>query len=311
MTDTVRKALTYWGMSSAAFKLIAARENQVFRVDCEGKTYALRLHRRGYRSNDELRSELQWMGAASEGGLNVPRPVPSVSGAFLHVADGIQIDVLTWITGSPMGKTGQALHTDDRAGLFRSIGCEMAKLHNISDAWDIPDGFQRCSWDREGLLGENPVWGRFWENPTLSGEDRALFSETRARAKADLKNIEPNLDFGLIHADLVRENILVDDEGLWLIDFDDCGFGFRLFDLATTLIKNINEDDYPDLCTALIDEYSTLRDIDVGPLALFLLLRSATYVGWIVDRMHEEGSKARNDRFIEVTRRLALAYLDE
>ena len=34
---------------------------------------------------------------------------------------------------------------------------------------------------------------------------------------------------------------------LGLLDFDDGGFGFRVFDLATTLLKNLAEPDYPAL----------------------------------------------------------------
>ena len=46
-----------------------------------------------------------------------------------------------------------------------------------------------------------------------------------------------DFDLGLIHADMVHENILIDGSSLVIIDFDYCGFGYRLFDLATALTK--------------------------------------------------------------------------
>ncbi|WP_051927513.1 phosphotransferase enzyme family protein [Ruegeria halocynthiae] len=309
MNAVVEQALVLWDMTDAAYRLIAARENQVFRVDHGDRSFAMRLHRKGYRTDSELRSELQWMDAVAQGGVHVPNPIPSRSGAFLHVVDGYQIDILTWLSGAPVGKTGAALKLSDRTGLFHKIGQEMARLHAISDVWTPPQGFVRCSWDRKGLLGPSPLWDRFWDNPTLNDSDRALFTELRQVADTMLARIEEDLDFGLIHADLVRENVMLDGDRVQLIDFDDAGFGFRLFDLATTLIKNMREEDYPDLHDALIVGYRSVRDIDLSELELFIVLRSATYVGWIITRMDEDGAKLRNDRFIRTTRDLARDYL--
>jgi len=52
-----------------------------------------------------------------------------------------------------------------------------------------------------------------------------------------------------------------------------------------------------------------VRDIDLAALELFILLRSATYVGWIITRMEEDGSESRNKKFISNTRKLAKNYL--
>ncbi|XXK33180.1 phosphotransferase enzyme family protein [Rhodobacteraceae bacterium nBUS_22] len=309
VTETVQKAMALWGFEGAECRLIAERENRVFRVDHKGKACALRLHRLGYRTDGELWSELEWMRSLAKGGMHVPAPIPSASGKFLHLVDGIQVDVLTWLSGDPVGKTGEPLEIDDRAELFSGMGGEMARMHLLTDTWAPPEGFIRCAWNRAGLVGEKPVWDRFWDNPTLSYEDRALFLKVRQVADLELQRLEPELDYGLIHADLVRENILVDGDRLQLIDFDDSGFGFRLFDLGTILLKTLDEPDYPELRTALIEGYKSVRDIDLAALELFMLLRSATYVGWIITRMEEDGSESRNKKFISNTRKLAKNYL--
>lgn len=309
MSRVVEKALTLWGMEGAEWRLIAERENRVFRVDHAGRAYALRLHRPGYCSEAELRSELHWMAAADAGGLGVPAPVAAADGAVLHMIDGVAVDVLEWLNGAPVGKTGVPLDSDDRLGLFRAIGREMARLHEISDAWTLPEGFTRRRWDRDGLLGEAPVWDRFWDNPTLGAEDRALFLRFRETASVDLAALEGSLDYGLIHADLVRENVMLDEGRVQLIDFDDSGFGFRLFDIATTLLRNRPEPDYEALKAALLDGYLSVRSLDLAALDLFVALRATTYVGWIISRMQESGSEARNARFIATARELVGAYL--
>lgn len=309
MSTVVETALAQWGFDGAACRLVAARENKVYRVDHGGDAFALRLHRPGYCSEAELRSELQWMAAADAGGLHVPAPVPSGAGAFLHMIDGVAVDVLRWLEGQPLGKTGVPLELDDRTGPFRAIGREMARLHEVSDAWTPPADFTRRRWDRDGLLGEAPVWGRFWDNPTLTPEDRALFLRLREVATAELAAREAALDYGLIHADLVRENLLIDGDRVNLIDFDDSGFGFRLFDIATTLLRNRMEPDFETLKAALLDGYLSVRDIDLAALDLFVVLRAATYVGWIISRRTEDGAAARNARYIDTARGLTEAYL--
>ncbi|WP_198731822.1 phosphotransferase enzyme family protein [Paracoccus tegillarcae] len=301
MNDTaqiVERALALWGLEGSAWSLVAARENRVYRVDHPGGRHALRLHRPGYRSDAELRSELQWVEAVSQGGLSVPLPVPSISGDFLVTVDGCQIDLVHWLDGRQMGATGVPLALDNRTGLFRSIGQEMARLHRASDAWSPAADFTRPAWDRAGLLGAAPLWGRFWENASLSPADRDLLCQFRSRADQALKELQPDLDFGLIHADLVRENLLIDGDRIQLIDFDDGGFGYRLFDLATTLGKTLSEPDFDDLKAALVEGYRAVRPLDTTHLDLFMALRATTYVGWIISRLNEEGAEERSARFI-------------
>lgn len=310
MSRVVDQALGLWGLSGSQVTLIATRENYVYRVDQDGTSFALRLHRRGLHSDAALQSELAWLAALGADGIGVPTPVAAKDGQYLHTVDDIQIDVLNWLSGRPFGSTSDGIDPPDRRAVFRAIGREMALFHRASDAWIPPATFSRWSWDRAGLLGESPLWDRFWDNPTLATEDRDLLTRFRAVADADLAQLEASLDYGLIHADLVRENIMTDGQTVRFIDFDDAGFGFRLFDIATALIKNLDEPDYPALKDALLTGYRQERDIDTAPLDLFLALRAVTYVGWIKRRLSEEGGQARNTRFTETAKAVVSEYLN-
>jgi Ser/Thr protein kinase RdoA (MazF antagonist) len=309
MTDDARRALALWGLEDAPCRFVAGRENKVYRVSSSGGDFALRLKRPGYRTDAELLSELQWLDAMDSAGLHVPRPQPALSGALLERIGSRRADLVSWLRGFPVGTSHAALRLDDVPGAFRRIGAEMARLHKACDEWKTPAGFVRRAWNLEGLLGGSPVWGRFWDNPTLDAATREQLREFRAVAADDLRRLAPCLDYGLIHADLVRENVLLDGQSVRLIDFDDGGWGFRLFDIATTLLKNRNEPDYPALRAALLEGYRSIRTIDTSALDLFLALRAASYVGWIVPRMQEEGSALRNRRFVEDACSLCAAYL--
>ena len=53
------EALKFWGVTGCEPELLKYRENAVFRVIApDGRPAALRIHRHGYHSDAELRSEL-------------------------------------------------------------------------------------------------------------------------------------------------------------------------------------------------------------------------------------------------------------
>lgn len=309
MMDLATTAAARWGLANARLQFVAGRENQVYRVSDATGDYALRLKRPGYRQSIELESELQWMAALAQAGLLVPRPVPSQAGRLLEEVNGHQVDLLTWLPGQTLGALLTCGSEDDAQGLFERLGRLMAQFHAASDAWAKPVGFARVTWDADGLLGEAPLWGRFWEHPALPAEDKALFEDFRARAAQALRLMASGLDHGLIHADLVRENVLISDGRIGMLDFDDGGWGYRVFDLATTLLKFLDAPNFSRLKDALLRGYLSVRSIDTGCLDLFLALRAVTYVGWIVPRLGEDGALDRSHRYIATARNTCSRYL--
>jgi Ser/Thr protein kinase RdoA (MazF antagonist) len=184
----------------------------------------------------------------------------------------------------------------------------MARLHDAADLFAAPVDFFRPAWSAEGLLGESPLWGRFWDCAGLEKEDRDFLVQLRGRLQGELTAIVPELSYGLIHADLVRENILVDGERVTFIDFDDCGFGFRLFDLATALLRNRGEPDYSTIRQSLLAGYLYVRPSmqnEVMHLPLFLLLRALTYIGWVGSRPELPDGERRLRRYVADARLLA------
>jgi Ser/Thr protein kinase RdoA (MazF antagonist) len=309
------EAMSAWKLPNQTPQLLKYRENAVFEVRlADGRRAALRLHRPGYHAEQALLSELHWMEDLRRNGLRTPEPIAAADGRLLIALDqaGQFADLIDWMDGAPLGATGRPLgrERDELQRLFHAIGAAMARLHTIADRWRRPPTFSRLSWDAAGLLGDNPVWGRFWDVDGLADADRRFLAELRDVLTARLSDIGETLDFGLIHADLVRENIFVGDAGVAFIDFDDCGFGWRLFEIATTLLRNRQEPDYPLIEASLIDGYRRerpLTDADLAHLPLFLLLRSLTYIGWAGERRDLPDAPERLARYIADARRLSHA----
>lgn len=309
-----RSALAAWNLPEHEPELLKFRENAVFKVRlADGGKAALRLHRPDYHSREALRSELLWMDDLRRNGLDVPRPIPAADGALLVGLEGRGTqfaDLIGWVEGRQLGEAGKPLEhsSAEIARIFRLAGISMAEMHAIADRWVPDSGFIRGAWDAEGLLGDEPLWGRFWDCPGISGEDRAFFSDVRNGLRRRLEAIGAELDYGLIHADLVRENVLVDGERVAFIDFDDCGYGFRLFDIATALLRNRRELHYPLIQSSLLEGYRSKRalpEAELAHLPLFLLLRSLTYIGWAGARPELPDAAERIQRYIREARELA------
>jgi Ser/Thr protein kinase RdoA (MazF antagonist) len=318
LTARAQQALAAWDLAGQTPELLKYRENAVFRIRlANGEPAALRLHRPGYHGEAALVSELAWMAALGEAGLRVPAPLATADGRHiigLPESDDFgsqHADIVSWMSGAPLGQSGVPLsHTPDAlSGIFRALGEAMARMHAISDDWAASASFIRPTWDADGFVGEKPLWGRFWDCPGLSDEQARRLSDLRDRLRERMAGLPAlGLDYGLIHADLVRENVLIDGETIEMIDFDDGGQGWRMFDIATALFKNRDEPAYPLMAAALIQGYRSIRplpDEHLETLPLFMLLRSVTYIGWAGDRSDMPDTAERLTRYVADT--LALA----
>lgn len=317
-----QSALALWRMEGSTLAPVKMRENAVFRVAApDGRLRALRVHRAGYHDDAELESELAWMQALAEAGVDVPVVVPSAAGRLFEVVghaavtEPRQVDVFEWIDGTPLGSAGKSLQgdPDSLAGAFRHIGELCARVHNHSSCWRPPAGFRRPAWDAEGLAGERPLWGRFWELAALDAEQRALIERARAAVHAALTALpRPPQCYSLIHADLTPDNVLVEGERLRLIDFDDAGPGWHLFELATALYFHIGEPYYERIFAALIEGYRAhraLSDAELERLPLFYLARGLTYLGWVHTRAETETAAEMTPAMVERACNVAEAYL--
>jgi Ser/Thr protein kinase RdoA (MazF antagonist) len=313
-------ALAHWPIEPARIEPLKMRENAVFAVDeAGGRRVVLRIHRRGYHSDEALRSEALWLDGLREHGIEVPRVVPSRAGRTFEVVEHVdgprQVDVFEWIDGRQLGAVDESLAAEPEwiRSVHETVGEPAARIHAQSSAWHPPPGFRRHAWDREGLVGERPFWGRFWELEALGAAERRLFERLRAALDVELRRFGTAPDrFGLIHADLVPENVLVDGEHVRVIDFDDAGFGWHLFELATTLYFIRREPCYELARDALVAGYRRRRPLPDEALALlpaFLAARGTTYLGGVHTRQGEPVARELTPLSIDLAVAAAEDYL--
>ncbi len=315
-------ALVRWGVRDGEPEMLKVRENAVFRVQtADGQDAVLRVHRHDYHSDAALRSELAWLEALHADGIAVPAVIPSAAGAAFETvqAAGVpeprQVDMLTWMPGVPIGTIEEGLNPQiaDVHAVFEAVGRLAARLHNQTGAWPQPAGFIRHAWDRDGLVGPEPLWGRFWEAAVLGAGERRLIDRARAQVHDELTAYgRPPRRYGLIHADLNLDNMLFDGERVIVLDFDDCGFGWHLFDLSTVWTLFHGSDLAEAMRAGVVAGYRRERDLpdeELAHMPLFELGRAFSYLGWVHTRSETASAQALAHEVAELVCTLAEAYL--
>jgi len=194
---------------------------------------------------------------------------------------------------------------------LRRVGALEAHLHDHAESWAPPPGFQRPRVDTVTDAGKiasiaGSAAASFpGDHPTRDDAERclrlveALISADAAALVADALDLVRETtrrlaqtpgSFGLIHGDLHSENFLFHDGAVRAIDFDDCGWGFHLYDLAVTLWELEERPRYCELRDALLDAYAERRalphDHTTHLQALFALRRMQMLTWALESRRH-------------------------
>ena len=274
-----RTALAAYGLEDARLTLLRHEHNTTFRVEARGESYVLRINRPQVHTAQTIDSEMAWLTALRrDTDLGVPEPVSSRDGPFVVVARDAGVPephacvLLRWLDGR---------FSDQRLTptQLQRVGVLEARLHGHAARWAPPSGFLRPRVDTlsdagkiESMAGSAAV-ARLGDHPT---REDGLAEDTDA--------------FGLIHGDLHYENFLFHRGAVRAIDFDDCGWGFHLYDLAVTLWELEDRPRYDALRDALIAGYAEERPLPrdhvIHLQALFVLRRMQMLLWALESREH-------------------------
>lgn len=312
--EGLKAALPRWDVSAdTQLDLLTISENATFRATRTGTASDLvfRVHRPNYHTRREIQSELAWIDALrAEGVVNTPRPVPLKDGTL--IADMADDGHTRHVVAFEFVPGKEPDESDGLAAWFRELGTIHARLHGHARRWQRPEGFTRKVWNFESTLGARPLWGDFRAGLGLDTQGRALLERAAGVLEAKLKPLEAPGDFGLIHADLRLANLLVDRDRLALIDFDDCGFSWFLYDFAAAISFIEHEPYVPELRAAWLEGYAAVAPLPADAearLDLFVMLRRILLTAWIASHAETPTAQAMGIPYTEGTVALADAFL--
>jgi len=292
--------------------LLCRSENATFLLEAAGQRYALRLHRGNYHQRADILSELRWLDALRETGIVVPQAIADREGRLvqdLPLEDGsVRHAVLFhWIEGEMPG-------TDVDPRAFRQLGNITARLHQQSKSWQKPADFQRIIWDHQTMVGAQSHWGDWRDAPGLKREDCGVVEQAIVRVGEELALFgkDPSR-YGLIHADLRLTNLLLHKGETRVIDFDDCGMGWYLHDLAAAISFVEHHPRAAEWVDNWIQGYEQVAHIDDAELALvptLLIQRRIQLLAWVGSHAQTEMAQSLGPRWADHSVRLCHRYLE-
>jgi Ser/Thr protein kinase RdoA (MazF antagonist) len=302
---------------NCSVRLVNISENATFEISVpDGRRWALRIHRDGYHSETAIASELAWLiDLRDKGVVTTPVPVRGRNGELIQLVprslmEGpARVVLFLWERGSEPGMDQNLIEP------FKTLGESAARMHVHARNWMRPAWFERFVWDFETSLGDHvPHWGQWRKGMGMDQSRVLLFERTVSLiGKRLLAYGKGNDRFGLVHGDMRLANLLVDGTVVKVIDFDDCGFSWFMYDAAAPVSFHEHEPQVPDLIEAWKDGYrrvTSLAAADEAEIPTFVMLRRLLLIAWIGSHSDTDLARSMGAHYTHATDDLCEDYLN-
>ncbi len=267
-TDTaalIQRMLTECDLDQAAVTPLAHTHNQVFQITHEGQRYILRLQ-------PLRRHRLAWQQSEVMLLRHLRRNTPVSAPLPLHTRvdeSGFYCTLFDYLPGHALDPA------DLTAGHMERLGSALAQLHAALRPLDAAD-YPRPRLDEAGLFGADGLYA-----PSAAAARLLAPHEARlAQVRAHLRGLAAGPG-GLLHGDVLLNNVLFDGEAVRLLDFEYCGTGPYVYDLAPLLWQLKTDVRYPALAAAYQSGYARHAAVDEAALESGIALRHAASMHWI------------------------------
>lgn len=299
LTEGAEGVLRAYGYQGSALRSVTYANNAVFEVRApDGGHFALRLHRPGHKRLEWINSELVWLEAIGrDTSLSVPHLIHAqddesiVYASVEGLSDPVVCTLFAWIDGQFDTTSTVSLER------VREVGKYLSRLHNYSMTFDPPADFARPRLDEKGLSGVESAYYSGVSSALFTDEDRHTFRQVEGRVRDVMHGLGASKEsFGLIHADFLMKNMLFRGDEVCAIDFDDCSWGYFLYDLAPLMLQFKDEPRYPELRDALWEGYTAYRPLPEtyrAYLETFVAARDMFSCWWVAGNVHNPRVRER------------------
>ena len=279
------QALGSYPLEIKEVALINNEYNATFKVLTKvGTQFALRVNVNSPRSIENLKAEITWVNfLRDDARVKAPHPVSTTEDQyFVTVTNDLgnsefKCVLYSWLEGEELGD-------EPTPEQIRSLGAAMATLHVSSKDFKLPAGAELPSF-------EDPLWETedflLSEKSVLDPEAQSLIAQALTVIKSEIDELYRQHPQQIIHADLHGWNVMWHDEKVAVFDFDDCGIGLPIQDLATAIYYL----DTPEQDAALKEGYASvapLPEYSESQMQMFMIQRRIILLNYLYETSNVE-----------------------
>ena len=234
------------------FYVLGLHDNYL--IEAEDIKYILRIYRNDWRSEQEVQFELELLDFLGAKGAPVSAPVPTKTGDL-----GFSID-------SPEGKRiavlfqyadGHAPGSEITIEQCTLLGTVVANVHKITDAFET--NLSRQALDIPYLLDDSIIAIQAF----IDAEARSYINTLQTKLKDATPSIPQKTGlYGICIGDINSTNFHINEKkDITLFDFDQCGYGYRSFDIGKFLSTIHSKNAKHEFSNAFIEGYRQVRQL--------------------------------------------------
>ncbi len=269
---TPQKAVALWGGDVASMVLVSEGINFIYRFDLAGEAVYLRLTHQRLRPLSEMQAAMQYQLHCSQSGVPVCPLVVSRDMRYIEQIEQGEHVFLAHVCGAVPGQPISFNEPNDE--LYCQWGRSLAQLHFAAVSFRS-DQFEYGNWNEEAIELKSYI-----DNNDVVIKNEL---ETVIRYFHDLPKTEFN--FGLIHGDHRKGNVLNDGQKIHFIDFDLPRYYWFMDDVARPFFSSIlqKQTHWENKLYPYLKGYSSISQLsreDIGLFTWFLRIKALNIYLW-------------------------------
>lgn len=303
--DSLKKfaliVLESYQISAKSIEIVNYENNATFKITTTDETnFALRININSPRSKANIEAEIAWVKFLNTSDLvNTARPISNKHGSYIttyfhqEIGRNLVSVMYSWLDGFDVGD-------NPTPNQLQALGAAMALMHNLSVDFAMPS-------DSQLPILNDPFWGSpdllRSEESQLSSEHKRLVIDAFDEITRRTNDLYQKTAAHLIHADLHGWNLKWNLHQLSIFDFDDCGIGLPIQDIATALYYL----DTPDQNQALLEGYESVKPLpeyEEKDLEMLLMHRRLLLLNYLYETLNAEHASILPEYLEETIRRV-------
>ena len=257
--------------------------------------YSLRIYRHENYPRDEIDFEVDALNYLHNNGFPVAFPIPRKSGGYVTEITAPEGLRYVLVTAFVEGTSPEYESLDD----FRLTGESVARLHQASEGFTTPHKKKDLDFKNFAEDSLKTIEPSLAHRP----EDLETLKKYIETCRSSIQNVgEDAPDTGFCHGDVHGFNAHLHQGVLTHFDFEECGFGYRVFDLATFKWSLASGASGPERWASFVQGYESVRKISEADIELvdtFVLLRHIWLIAFHMRNAHDFGGEFTSDEYID------------